>query len=1544
MKWKKTRVIVSVVLIVVLAYFSTIGIKSVANPVERQNEKLDMLAASDISNLEMLQSVFDAKNADYATYGYYPQIYSGSLQATYYALYVLDAIGKLGNIDQQAVTNYILSFYNTSSHTFSDENSDRYFASKIPGRYYPLSTLLQVNCYAVLSLEILNNVNSIDITDILDFIWSCYHQGLRGFIGQPYDSSLNEGFKVPTADNTYYAVITLDLLGVDWSAHPQERSDIASFIDSLQSLGSSTGFYNDNEGMFDSLLEPEPNQFASYYCLKTLEIFGSSYIDIIDKTKFHQHLTALYHSEGAYFDISDFMWVVNYSNIVSTAINLELADMTGFVSFERNDVTSFLFNNRKYYGGWEASTSVKYHELIDTFQIVRSLSSTGDILELSLSDKDEISSFIALFAQERGYSLLSEDYTSVDLIYSLVSSYEDFGKIGELNIQSIYDLLVGTVIDRGGNYDFFSCTGMDLKKVSFRSKPFDYDTAGHHEFVDEINSISSHQNIFKSLDSLNKIFKLNDFASLYDLYTVLQDVIDSQFLDPSYTDNFGGFLININIWSSPEWKNYLVYLKNSYYAIQTMEIISQFFGLGNITGQYFTDLGFDKTALATYIVRNMVETPTELYFDAKYSDDIELALENLYNAVYILNAIDQLSLNTTKINNFVVNHLNYSNAKNLYYSYKISEFLNLNINFDLEQTHLLVQNIYSDTYNEFYLSVEKKELEHDVFLWLCEIAKSDDVRLSASYSDAVRLGGNNLFTVELVNLILSDFGQYSTVKIESAQLGTIVLDQMGNNTYQKEVYVSIDTANYPIVEGELCAYDGAIKKKSVPFSFNTEFYSQFTNTTVKTESRIQVIINGSHIFVSGDEPIFGGSMYANVYRDGNYVDVIDLLTFHNLNNSTFSFDYSPVYFGNYSFEFYLNDPYLVDPQLIYTTTFNYEDPNPDPDPVTEFTYTIIKTESQIQVNINAYYVLVSGSQPILDGSMYADVYYDGNHVGAINLITYHGSNSSIFTFDYSPTYFGNYSFDFYLNDPYLVDPQLLCNATFEYINPNPEPDPVPEFSYTIIKTESQIQVDIIGYYALVSGNLPIVDGSIYACIYLEGNYINMEFLLTYHGSNSSIFTFDYSPIDFGNYSFDFYFDDPYLATPQIIYNATFEYIDPIPDPDPVTEFTYTIIKNESQIQVNITGYYVFVSGNQPIVDSSMYVYIYLESNFLDVIDLLTTHNLNNSTFTFDYSPIYFGNYSFEFYLNEPYLIDPHLICNATFEYIDLIPDPDPVAEFTYTIIKTESQIQVIIIGYYISIFGNQPIVDGSMYAYIYLESNFLDVIDLLTTYNLYDSTFSFEYSPDYFGNYSFDFYFNDPYLATPQIICNATFNCEDPNGNPDPDPVTEFTYTVIKTESQIQVNINVYYVIVHGNEPIYGGSMYAYIYRDGNFVDVMDLLTTHNLYGSNFTFDYSPFYFGNYSFDFYLNDPYLVDPQLLCNATFEYRNPNNNTTPDPTPDPDDPDPDPNPADNPSDLYEGDIVITLPLALGMVGAATVPLLGTYKTFRAKNYKNKQPSKK
>ncbi|GAG76827.1 unnamed protein product, partial [marine sediment metagenome] len=280
MQKKKIIVIIGIVSIVFLACFLIIGNNYASDiaPDIGTDVNFETLKSSDGINLEIIESIFDSKNDDYSTYGYYPQIYSDSLQATYYALSVLDSIGKVSEIDQGEVINYVMSFYNSSSHQFVDTSAKRYLSSTIPGLYLPLTTLLEVTCYAVLSLDILNALNLIDTAETIDFIWECYHPNLHGFIGQPYSASLDEGFKVPTADNTYYAVITLELLISDWNGYSQERSDIVSYIDGLQSVGSNAGFYNDNEPLFDSLSEIEPNQFASFYALKTLETFGSSYV------------------------------------------------------------------------------------------------------------------------------------------------------------------------------------------------------------------------------------------------------------------------------------------------------------------------------------------------------------------------------------------------------------------------------------------------------------------------------------------------------------------------------------------------------------------------------------------------------------------------------------------------------------------------------------------------------------------------------------------------------------------------------------------------------------------------------------------------------------------------------------------------------------------------------------------------------------------------------------------------------------------------------------------------------------------------------------------------------------------------------------------------------------------------------------------------------------------------------------------------------------------------------------------------------------------
>ena len=227
-----------------------------------------------------IDAIFTSKDEDFTTLGFYPQLYESSLQATYYGLSILDAIGKLEQVNETQIVNYIMSTYDSESHLFRDSYSYRYLDTDFTTPFmYPLTSLLQVHCYGVLSLELLNNLNLIDIEDSEDFIWSCYNPYSSGFIGQPHSPSLDYYAKISTMDNTYYAVKTLDILMGNWAEYIQERNDLVSYINSLQITNTTQwdfgGFTGDNESYFFPLrLTADANMFSSYYCIKTIQLFG----------------------------------------------------------------------------------------------------------------------------------------------------------------------------------------------------------------------------------------------------------------------------------------------------------------------------------------------------------------------------------------------------------------------------------------------------------------------------------------------------------------------------------------------------------------------------------------------------------------------------------------------------------------------------------------------------------------------------------------------------------------------------------------------------------------------------------------------------------------------------------------------------------------------------------------------------------------------------------------------------------------------------------------------------------------------------------------------------------------------------------------------------------------------------------------------------------------------------------------------------------------------------------------------------------------------
>ena len=103
-------------------------------------------------------------------------------------LYIsLSEIGRISNINQIKIINYIMSRYNHSSYIFNDDYSRRYLDINISKTYYLYTSLLEVNCYAT-SLHILNRLDLIDVQESIDFICSCYQPITSGFIGQSYES------------------------------------------------------------------------------------------------------------------------------------------------------------------------------------------------------------------------------------------------------------------------------------------------------------------------------------------------------------------------------------------------------------------------------------------------------------------------------------------------------------------------------------------------------------------------------------------------------------------------------------------------------------------------------------------------------------------------------------------------------------------------------------------------------------------------------------------------------------------------------------------------------------------------------------------------------------------------------------------------------------------------------------------------------------------------------------------------------------------------------------------------------------------------------------------------------------------------------------------------------------------------------------------------------------------------------------------------------------------------------------------------------------
>jgi len=131
MKVKKRSIAYFVLLVMIITlifYPATQSFSEIKGYSNKKDTPLDLKALSPSAgnNNDIIDSVFNAKIEDYNNHSYYSQVYESSLQATYYALYILNVLGKLDTINQSTMVNYILSHYEPSSDRFMDSLSYRY--------------------------------------------------------------------------------------------------------------------------------------------------------------------------------------------------------------------------------------------------------------------------------------------------------------------------------------------------------------------------------------------------------------------------------------------------------------------------------------------------------------------------------------------------------------------------------------------------------------------------------------------------------------------------------------------------------------------------------------------------------------------------------------------------------------------------------------------------------------------------------------------------------------------------------------------------------------------------------------------------------------------------------------------------------------------------------------------------------------------------------------------------------------------------------------------------------------------------------------------------------------------------------------------------------------------------------------------------------------------------------------------------------------------------------------------------------------------------
>jgi len=864
---------------------------------------------SSASNRENIDDVLDLKINEYLANGYFSTVHEASLRDTYHGVYSLYVLGMAYQLDVNDVLDYVMSCYDDNSGFFSDCYSTQYLNTyEFVSDSHPFTSLLQANCYAILTLELLGRLDLIDVQQFIDFIWSCYNPVSSGFIGQPHDAGLHSQFKVSTLDNTYYAVKTLDLLMASWTSHVVEKNDIIVHVNGLQYLnpGSSYNglFANDDDASFDSILPlDDENLLSSYHAIKILDTFG--YVGSIDVNALHEYLDLVIDVENDYFNLFFLPSLDGQSNILASAIGLEIAELTGYTGHDKDSMVQYILANRNFLGCWNDGISQPFTQLVHSYQVLRSLDNLNLLGLINSQDKNEIATGILQFYDESSsFALNSKQHVLMATFHSVLRSLEIHDRIGELGlgIDDIYDTILGMLC---GYSDYFEyCTNYPSSALGFHL----YDIESSHGGVKgKIGSFLSLKNNYHAVSSLKILFKLDDLDNVISLDRFIQVIIDCQYISDLSSSVHGGFFPHSGCQSYPDTiiDNYVL-LDQTFHAIEMIKLINEYMGSGTIQTS-----GINCEALCSYLMEGFMNISGEQYFDMYYQGSIDNIIQDTFFALSILKDLDLYSLDDQKIRNFIIANIEHSSIKNIYYCFKIVELLGLDSPFDMTQTRNLVQDIHDAILMEFYLTTEWKKIDQDIIRWISEMGISNIVTITPNIPASISLGALITISAEIGKLVYSEPSPYMTVKFISDQLGVHSLEIEGN-IYTAEIPVPIEAQNYPCVDGMINVYESGAKTGEINVSFQTTYE---TNEIIEET----VLLDGSIDFHCFSQLITGGStfpsdlhgfkVFIEVYRDQQFIEQneLDPSGAQHADHSEFDLNYKPAIEGSYEFKMYLLD-------------------------------------------------------------------------------------------------------------------------------------------------------------------------------------------------------------------------------------------------------------------------------------------------------------------------------------------------------------------------------------------------------------------------------------------------------------------------------------------------------------------------------------------------------------------------------------------------------------------------------------------------------------